>query len=95
MTDSLPPVSSDTPQPERYFSSSAPPSLALNISAAVVSLATIGAITAGWLRGRFEQAPWWGAPGALLIAGMAAADRARLLGTAVRRVLPGRNTTKE
>lgn len=86
MTDGSQLDTLDTPQPERS-SSSAPPSLALNLSAAAVSLATIGAITVLCWSGRVV-APWWGWLGSLLIAGMAASERARLLTAAIKRSQP-------
>lgn len=72
----------DTPPPDS--SSSRSRSLSEH-GAVAVCLAMIASVTAGWLLKLYPpETPWWGPPGAVLIAGMAASERARLV-TAVLR----------
>lgn len=81
--------SSPTPLPEFSSSPSRPASLSRDLGAVAVSLATVGVLAVGWYRGLLREAPWWAPPLALLVAGMGASERARLVGTLAPRLLRG------
>lgn len=80
MTDSLPPVSSPSPPPASSSSVSRRPSHVQDAGATMVSLGSIGAITAAWLKGLLSGAPWWVPLVGIVLCGLPVSIRTRVLG---------------